>query len=102
MLARPRRILTENYAVLDAWLRGFGDLFEWRRPSCGAIALARYHHPIGSAELAQRVRADCSTLLAPGAHFGVEHGVRFGFGNERGELEAALATLGPALRRMLA
>lgn len=101
VLARTRRILTENYPILDAWLRGFGDLFEWGRPACGAITLARYDHMIPSAELAERVRAECSVLLAPGAHFGTEHTIRFGFGNERGELEAALATLGPVLRRML-
>ena len=102
VLTRTRRILMENYGVLDAWLRGFGGLFEWHRPSCGAIAFARYHHPIGSAELARRVRAEANVLLAPGAHFGVEHAVRFGFGNERRELETALATLGPVLRRILA
>jgi len=102
VLARTRRILAENYPVLDAWLRGFGALFAWHRPSCGAIALARYDRTIPSARLAEQVRADSSVLLAPGAHFGEEHAIRFGFGNERGELEAALATLDPVLRRMLA
>ena len=102
VLARTRRILAENYPVLDTWLRGFGTLFEWRRPSCGAITLARYDRPIPSAGLAERVRADSSVLLAPGAHFGEEHAIRFGFGNEHAELEAALATLDPVLRRMLA
>jgi DNA-binding transcriptional MocR family regulator len=101
-LARTRRILHENYAVLDAWLQGFGERFTWRRPACGAIALARYDHPLGSAELAERVRAECDVLLAPGAHFGVERAVRFGFGNERRELEAALAALRPGLERLLA
>jgi aspartate/methionine/tyrosine aminotransferase len=101
VLARTRGILTENYPILDRWLRDFGDLFEWRGPACGAIALARYHHGIRSAELAERVRAACDVLLAPGAHFGTEHTIRFGFGNERAELEAALATLGPVLQRLL-
>jgi aspartate/methionine/tyrosine aminotransferase len=101
ILARTRRILTENYPVIDAWLRGFGTRFEWHPPSCGAITLARYEHAMRSAELAERVRAECSVLLAPGAHFGMEHTIRFGFGNDRTELEAALATLGPVLRRVL-
>ena len=101
ILARTRRILHENYPLLDAWLRGFGQRFTWRRPACGAIAFARYDHPMPSSELAERVRAECDVLLAPGAHFGIEHAIRFGFGNERGELEWALAALRPTMERLL-
>jgi len=101
ILERTRRILRENYPLLDAWLRGFGKRFSWQRPACGAIAFARYDHPMPSAALAERARADCDVLLAPGAHFGIEHAIRFGFGNERGELERALAALRPTMERLL-
>ncbi len=55
ILARTRRILNENYSVLDGWLRSFGELFQWHEPECGAICLARYRHPMPAIELAERV-----------------------------------------------
>ena len=101
VLRRTRDIVTRNYATLTTWLESFDDRFSWRAPDAGAIALARYRSDRPSIELVEQVRADCDVLLAPGAHFGVDRAIRFGFGTAGTELDAALGTLAPVLRKLL-
>jgi len=100
ILARTRGILNRNYPVMNAWLRQFGGLFEWRNPEAGAICFVRYRHTADAVDLVERIRARHSILLVPGEHFGLPHHLRFGFGNERGELERALAELEEPFREM--
>ena len=99
LLARTRGILRQNYTVLETWLRGFGDTFTWVAPKAGAICFARYHAAIPGQELVEQVRATENTLLVPGEHFGMPGYLRFGFGNEAGELRHALAAAESGLRR---
>ncbi|KPJ96968.1 MAG: hypothetical protein AMS20_17755, partial [Gemmatimonas sp. SG8_28] len=80
---------------------GFGDRVTWQAPDSGAIALARYRGGPDSVTLVEQVRSANDVLLAPGAHFGIEGAIRFGFGNAEAELEAALAVLEPTLRELL-
>jgi len=100
LLARTRGILTANYPVLDAWLHGFGDTFSWVAPKAGAICFARYRAAIPGEDLVEGVRATESTLLVPGEHFGMPGFLRFGYGNEAGELRQALAAAASGLRRV--
>src|SRR5437899_12098405 len=46
IIARTRRILNENYPVLEAWLKGFGDTFTWTPPDAGAICYVKYRQSI--------------------------------------------------------
>jgi DNA-binding transcriptional MocR family regulator len=101
ILARTRRILNENYSVLDGWLRSFGELFQWHEPECGAICLARYRHPMPAIELAERVLTSHDILLQPGEHFGLSHSVRLGYGNEQTALREALAEVKKGIGRLL-
>jgi aspartate/methionine/tyrosine aminotransferase len=101
VLARTRRILNDNYPVLDAWLREFDGTFEWQRPECGAICFVRYEKPISALDLAEQIRVEQSILLEPGDHFSLPRYLRVGYGNERAELEDALGVLRGALRRIL-
>jgi len=103
ILERTRSILNRNYPVLDAWLKSFGDFFEWQAPEAGAICWVRYRHRLGSLELAERMRAEHSVLLEPGDHFRVPHHLRIGFGGDLlGDLDAALAELTRGLQKLLA
>jgi aspartate/methionine/tyrosine aminotransferase len=102
VLQRTREIIRRNYPVLEGWLGAFGDRFTWLGPDSGAITLARYHGGPGSVSVVERTREACDVLLAPGAHFGFQRAIRFGFGNPRTELEMALGTLEPTLRTLLA
>jgi len=101
ILARTRRILKENYPVLEAWLKGFGDSFEWRAPDCGAICFARYRKAIEAADLADRVRLAHGVLLQPGDHFGCPRYLRFGYGSEPAAFKDALAAMEPTMKECL-
>jgi len=100
ILARTRGILNENYPVLERWLARFGDTFSWHPPAAGAICFARYRPPVSGIELIEHVRAHHDVLLVPGEHFGMPGYIRFGMGNERAELEAALAETERGLRHV--
>ncbi len=101
ILERTRTILNANYPILASWLEGFGDLFDWRKPACGAITLLRYDHPMTAPDLVERIRADYDILLVPGDHFGLPGHLRLGFGGDRTELEAALTLLTTAMRALV-
>ncbi len=100
ILARTRRILNDNYPLLQRWLAEFPDTFHWTAPDAGAICWARYRGSPGGAELVEALRRDYSVLLVPGEHFGMPGYLRFGYGGKPGELAAALAETGRGLRRM--
>ncbi len=99
ILARTRGILRENYPILERWLQGFNGTFKWVPPRAGAICFTKYASPISGEDLVERVRAAQSVLLVPGEHFGMKGYIRFGYGNEQGELQEALALAGPELKR---
>jgi aspartate/methionine/tyrosine aminotransferase len=101
ILRRTREIINRNYPVLEAWLRGFGDFFEWRPPQAGAICTVRYRHALGDLELVERMRARRDVLMVPGDHFGMPGHLRLGFGAEQPYLEAALAAVGQELREII-
>lgn len=101
ILARTRRILNANYPVLDAWLKRFGDTFLWQPPQAGAICFAHYRQRVPGPDLVEKLRAEHGVLLVPGEHFGLPQYIRFGFGNEPAELQAALTETERGLKRIL-
>jgi len=97
VLARTRAILNENWLLLRSHLERWQPRLEWQEPDAGAICYLRYHDPIDSLVLAERLRVDRSLLIVPGAHFAMPGYLRVGFGNERDELAEALAELDAGL-----
>ena len=100
ILARTRGILNAHYPIMNAWLKRFGKLFEWRDPDAGAICFARYANAVKAEDLVEQVRARQNILLVPGEHFGLPQHLRLGFGNPRAELEQALRELEKPFREM--
>ena len=92
IIARTRRILNENYPVLEAWMKKEG-CFEWATPDAGAICYMKYDLPIDSLAFAERLRDEESVLVVPGAHFGMEKYLRVGFGENRQKLDDGLARI---------
>ncbi|MEX1264133.1 MAG: aminotransferase class I/II-fold pyridoxal phosphate-dependent enzyme [Actinomycetota bacterium] len=80
ILVRTRAIIRANYPRLESWLETHRAIFGWTRPGAGAIAYATYDLPISSTDLVERIRKERSVLLVPGDMFGLEKGLRFGFG----------------------
>lgn len=102
IIARTRQILNTNFPILEAWLESFDGAFTWRPPQAGAICFARHRSPLPGPELVERVRVGQDVLLVPGEHFGLAGYIRFGYGNHREELEAALARVARGLGPLLA
>ena len=98
---RTRRYIRDGLAVLEPWLEA-QQIFRWRTPDAGAVCLARYDLPIDSTTLAERLRAELSTLIVPGSQFGIESTIRFGVGGPAPELREALDRIQGTIRAMRA
>lgn len=80
LIARNRAIIQENLALADAFFARWPDLFVWRRPLAGSIALVGLNVE-SAAAYCEQLAADAGVLLLPGAFLGCEDRyVRFGFG----------------------
>jgi aspartate/methionine/tyrosine aminotransferase len=90
-------MLTHNCARVTKWMDQAADRLQWIPPRAGAMAWMRYDHPLGSCELAERMRTDHSVLLVPGEHFGSEGWLRIGFGAQSDKLERGLERLATLL-----
>lgn len=95
VMARNREIIAENLRTAERWLRDNNDVVSWTRPRGGLLALLAYRLDISSQELADRLAAEYSVMLAPGAAFDYEHHLRIGLGQRpdvfAGGLERAAA-----------
>lgn len=100
IVGRTRRIVRDNLARLTGWLDERPDAFAYRPPDAGAICWVRQELPVGSAELAERLRVEESVLVVPGEQFGRPGFLRLGFGIEGSELEAALERTGRLVDRL--
>jgi aspartate/methionine/tyrosine aminotransferase len=90
ILARTRKIIAHNLGALTAWLEPRAALLRYRPPDAGAICYVRYDAPVGSNELAERLRVEQDVLVVPGDHFGMEPYLRLGFGLPEADLREAL------------
>ena len=98
ILARTRSILTSNLPVIIDWLDAHADRFSYARPEAGAIVYMRYHDPINSTALVDRLRIEKSVLIVPGDHFGMDGYLRVGFGSEVRYLRDGLDRIADLLR----
>lgn len=97
ILARTRGIIVTNYAIVRRWIDRRESALWHAPPEAGAIAFIRYAHQIGSTELIERLRDDCSVLVVPGDHFGMDGYLRIGFGGDPVALTRALQIIGEVL-----
>jgi aspartate/methionine/tyrosine aminotransferase len=102
ILGRTRAIIRANLPRVEAWFAEQPAL-RYRRPVAGAIAFAQADLPITTREFVERVREERSVLLVPGEMFGIDNGIRIGFGYQIDDtleglalVAKTLASLGPA------
>jgi aspartate/methionine/tyrosine aminotransferase len=100
LLERARRIIGDNRAVLESWLKPWEGLLNCIPPRAGAIAFIRYSWTVNSTRLAEDLRRNQGVLLCPGDHFGMDQHLRVGLGNPSGELRNALAAVAAGLERI--
>ena len=89
MLARNRRIVRRNLAILDAWVTG-EPLIDYVRPDSGTTALLRYAADIPSESLCVRLLEAEGVMLTPGSAMDMEGYVRIGYANDTAVLTAGL------------
>lgn len=65
ILARNRRLVTDNLARLDAFFAEYPHLFEWRRPDGGCVAYPRYLGDDGVEWFTERLVHEAGVLLLP-------------------------------------
>ncbi|MER3485286.1 MAG: aminotransferase, partial [Chloroflexota bacterium] len=80
IIARNHEIVAANLQTADQWFAEHADLVSWTRPRAGLLALMRYALDIPSQDLADRLAAEWSVMLAPGSAFGFEGRLRLGIG----------------------
>ena len=80
ILARTREIIRRQLPPVEDWIHSHDDVFRYARPAAGAIAYVAYDLPQSSMELIDRIRTEQSVLLVPGDVFGLDRGIRVGFG----------------------
>jgi aspartate/methionine/tyrosine aminotransferase len=100
LLGRTRRIVRDNYPLIEEWLSAHPGAFTWIRPEAGAICYAQYHYDINSLELANRLRVEKSVLIVPGDHFGMDRHIRFGYGERPEYLKEGLARVSALLAEL--
>ena len=100
ILARTRRILTENYPIVQEWLGSYGDQFRHAVPEAGAIVYVAYKYPMNSTELILRLKDTHSVLIVPGDHFHMDGYFRLGFGSQTDYLREGLKRLNVLLESL--
>jgi aspartate/methionine/tyrosine aminotransferase len=100
ILERTRAILNRNLPLLLEWVDAQAGLFDYVPPDAGAILWVKYALEVNSSELAERARADESTLIVPGDQFGMDHYLRLGYGPEPDYLVEGLTRLRRVLERL--
>jgi aspartate/methionine/tyrosine aminotransferase len=101
ILARARKIIRSNLPVLEEWFDEYSHLFRYTRPVAGAIAYFEYDYPISSSELIDQLRKESSVLLAPGDQFGLDRGIRTGFGYDIQKTIKGLALVEETVRKLV-
>ena len=98
LVARNRALVRENLNLADAFFARWRDLFMWRRPHAGSVALVGLRLTSATA-FCQQLIDEAGILLLPGPYLGYDdRHVRFGFG--RADFGANLARLENYLERV--
>jgi aspartate/methionine/tyrosine aminotransferase len=83
LVARNKALIRDNIALVEPFFRRWPDLFTWRRPRAGSVALVGLNVP-SAIDYCHNLAQTAGVLLLPGAFMGIEDRyVRFGFGREK-------------------
>lgn len=102
LLARQKQIARAGWQVVERWLAQHNGLFTAHTPAATSIAFVGYNLPLSSLELTERIRQECSVLLAPGGYLGAEQHLRITFGYEPAKIQAALDRVSAVVDRLVA
>jgi aspartate/methionine/tyrosine aminotransferase len=101
LLARTRRIVRTNLAVLDRWVAR-EPAVSYVRPQAGTTALLKYAADIPSRELCVRLLESTGVFFTPGSALEMEGFVRIGYANSEAVLVEGLARTSAFLKGLQA
>lgn len=101
ILARARNILRSNLPVLEEWMNEYSHLFRYTRPVAGASVYFEYDLPISSTALFEKLRKESSVLVAPGDQFGLDKGIRVGFGYDIHKTMRGMVLMEEMVRKLI-
>ena len=87
VLKRNREIVRKNVALLDAFFKKRGDLFDWVRPNAATIGFARFKPAPNVREFSVQgfcddVVSKSGVMLLPGSVYDEPQHIRFGYGRK--------------------
>ncbi|MGT2906540.1 aminotransferase [Streptococcus dentiloxodontae] len=98
ILARNRKIVTDNMALMQKWINQ-EPLASWVPPAQVSTSFVKLEVNQSIEEFALNLLKEYGVLVIPGNRFDIEGHVRIGFCGERAVLEAGLARLSEALHK---
>jgi aspartate/methionine/tyrosine aminotransferase len=101
ILLKNRREVQESFAIFENWAKDFDGILEWTRPEAGAMVYVRYHLPISSRDLMQKILKEQNVLIVAGEDYGIENYIRIGVGTRKDDLKIALERVGEVLNTII-
>ena len=92
MLKRNQRIVRENLAILDDWIKENPHFF-YTKPKAGTTALVYYDFDIPSCEFCKRMYHETGAFVTPGDCFEQPHSMRVGYACDVNTLRDGLAAV---------
>jgi len=99
LLARNRRIVRDNLAILDAWVKSEPHM-RYVKPQAGTTALVYYDFTIPSYEFCERMYHETGAFVTPGDCFEQPGSFRIGYASEKQELIDGLAAISQFIRTL--
>lgn len=101
LTARARRLIDTGFDHLARGLSHYQGVFSVVPPQASAMSFIRYNLPIGSRDLALRLRREKDMLVLPGDCFGLEDHFRFSSALPEDHLTEGLARLNALVQELL-
>jgi aspartate/methionine/tyrosine aminotransferase len=80
LVARNRKIISDNLQIAEPFFNRWSQLFTWRPPLAGSVALVGLHVP-SAADYCHMLAKEAGVLLLPSSCLGYgDNHVRMGFG----------------------
>lgn len=99
LIARNRRLVRKNLAILDHWIAG-EDRVSYVRPQAGTTALVHYDADIPSYDFCEAMYHQTGAFVTPGDCFEEPHSMRIGYACDTMTLKAGLAAVSDFLRML--
>lgn len=99
ILKRNRKIVRENLAILDEWVKKEPS-FSYVKPRAGTTALLKYDLPVPSVTFCTGLLAQTGAFLTPGVCFDLEGYVRIGYACSTEVLREGLEKVSEYVRKL--